>query len=204
MDNVTSIIKSKLPLTPFQFYSDFLLTVAKIYQEKPTEVLFKLFENGDDKIFDSEYRIDPITIPLLLSLLEQLRKFHKQPLKLLLYNNNATVPVLEFLYRADFFNVAGNNKNSFFPLGRNIVEFDEKYLGAFSGKSQRKEHRVRAYSIHDDNLEEQLKVYESEEEIRDYLNSHLHIKLKSISVNCYLTMNIHHNSTIRLLIFFLN
>ena len=54
-------------------------------------------EFGDNNLFDSNYRIEPITIPLLLSLSEQLSKYYKEPIELLLYNNNATKDVLNFL-----------------------------------------------------------------------------------------------------------
>lgn len=178
MKKIVSILKNNKPLTPYQFYTDFLYDVASAYQEKPSQVVFKLFENGDDYEFDSKYRIDPISIPLLLSLLEQLSKFHKNPLQLLLYNNKATISVLEFLYKADFFNVAGNNNNPFFPLGRNIVEFNDGYLGSFSGKKQRTEHRVRAYSLYENGLEKQILNFETDEKKRDHLNSHFTYKVK--------------------------
>ncbi|WP_321278821.1 hypothetical protein [Marinifilum fragile] len=178
MDTIIPILKSDKPLTPYRFYTDFLQSVATSYKDPTNKVVFKMFENGDEKEFDSTYRIDPISIPLLLSLMEQLCKYHKEPLKLLLFNNSATKSVLEFLYRADFFNVAGNNNNPIFPFGRNVVEFNDNYLGAFLGKTQRSEHRVRAYSLHEDGLKEQLLRFERDEEKRDYLNSHFTYKVK--------------------------
>ena len=143
MDNLTTIIKSDTVLSPYKFYTEFLVDVAQVYRDKPEKIRFKLFENGDDKIYDSNYRIDPISIPLLLSLFEQLSKFHNQPLNLQLYNNAATLPVLEFMDRAGFFRISGAQNFYTQPQGRNILNFDTGFLGSFSDKRQRSDHKVR-------------------------------------------------------------
>ncbi|MEZ5017283.1 MAG: hypothetical protein R2800_09550 [Flavipsychrobacter sp.] len=186
MATTTSILKANIPLTPYRFYTDFLEEVANFYKNPAQEpIIFKLFEKGDDEIFNSTYRIDPIVIPLLLSLVQQLKRYHNSPLQLLLYNNVATIPVLEFLFKSQFFFIAGNGEFVSSPHGRSILEFDKLYLGSFHGKKFRKEHLVRAYSITDDDLQDDLSRYEKEhekietdEDMRDFLISHYTYKTR--------------------------
>ncbi|RZK22274.1 MAG: hypothetical protein EOO43_09795 [Flavobacterium sp.] len=129
-----SILKSNINFTPYRYYTEFLEDVANCYRSGYNELTLKLFENGDSEIYDASYRIDPIVIPLLLSLFEQLSKFQKKPLILYLNNNRATVDVLEFLYRCDFFQIVSENNHHSFPVGRNILQFENAHLGAFKGK----------------------------------------------------------------------
>lgn len=90
MNKVVPIINSGKNFTPLFFYTEFLTKLASFYREnKNEEIRFRLFEKGDDEIFNSSCSIDPISIPLLLSIIEQLSKFHKKPLELLLNNNHA-------------------------------------------------------------------------------------------------------------------
>jgi hypothetical protein len=165
-----SILKNNQNLTTYNFYSFFIKELA-LHIKENKNVNFKLVENGDELIHDSNYRIDPITIPLLLSLIEQLSKFYKKPIELSLYNNFATKGVLTFLQKSDFFNIAGTNTNPYYPYGRNILDFDEAYLGNFTKKDPRPEHRVRCYSLKDNNLYQKLESFQSEDEKRDFLIS---------------------------------
>lgn len=167
---MVSILKNNENFTPYNFYSSFLKEIAESIS-KNGYIVLKFVENGDEKVFDSNYRIEPISIPLLLSLLEQLSKFYKEPIDLLLYKNNATKEVLNFLYKSDFFWVAGNNKLPSYPVGRNILKFEESFLGDLVKKDPRPEHRVRSYSLNDDNLNSKLKEFDSEDERRDFLIS---------------------------------
>ncbi|MDR6919985.1 hypothetical protein [Chryseobacterium sp. 2987] len=167
---MVNILNNNEKLTPYVFYSRFLYDVAKYIQESG-QVEFKLAENGDSFIYESNYNIDPITIPLLLSLVEQLSKFYKQPINLALYNNLATKNVLNFLYKSDFFYVAGNNRNPYFPIGRNILKFKEEYLGDFISRNPRSEHKVRCYSIIDNDLDQKLCKFDNEDQKRDFLIS---------------------------------
>lgn len=178
MSRLIPVIKNSITLTPYKFYTDFLEDVAKYYSEESGAASFKLVENGDDFVHNSTYRIDPITIPLLLSLFEQLSKFHKTRIELLLYNNQATIELLEFLYGSDFFFICGENKIPTFPKGRNIVSYNDGYLGNLEGKLQRREHRVRAYSLEDDNLKNLIENFKFEEQRRDYLISHYTYKVR--------------------------
>ncbi|RKE80868.1 MULTISPECIES: ATP-binding protein [Sphingobacterium] len=149
MESIIPIIDSNVNFTPLVFYRDFLKKLANYYREHPSEeIAFRLFGNGDDEIYSSNYRIDPITIPLLLSILEQLSKFHKSPLRLFLNNNHATSSALEFLYRANFFKTAGD-KDYYHQYGNSIISYNEEYLGAFKGKEIRKDHLVRSYKKDD-------------------------------------------------------
>ena len=86
--------------------------------------------------------------------------------------------MLEFLYRSDFFYICGENRNPSYPKGRNIVSYNENYFGAFKGKLQRNDHKVRAYSLDDDNLLIELKRFENEEQQRDFLISHYTYKVR--------------------------
>jgi len=178
MSKLISIIKSDITFSPYKFYSDFLDAVSKYYSNESTIPCFKIVENGDEEIYNSNYRIDPITIPLLLSLFEQLQKFHKSPIELLLYNNRATIKLLDFLYGSDFFYLCGDNMNPTYPKGRKIMSFNDGFIGNLEGKNQRSEHKVRAYSLDDDNLTVLLAGFESEEQKRDFLISHYTYKVR--------------------------
>lgn len=167
---MVSILKNNENFTPFVFYSSFLKEVAESINNNGY-IIFKFVENGDENVFDSNYRIEPISIPLLLSLSEQLCKYYKEPIDLLLFKNNATKEVLNFLYKSDFFWVAGDNKIPSYPLGRNILKFDDSYFGDFIKNDPRPEHRVRCYSLNDDNLNSKIQEFESEDERRDFLIS---------------------------------
>lgn len=167
---MVSILNNNEKLTPYIFYSRFLKDVA-IYIREYNDVDFKLVEHGDDFLYDSNYNIEPITIPLILSLVEQLSKFYKKPIELSLYNNIATKKVLKFLFKSDFFHVAGSNKNPSYPIGRNILKFDEAFLGDFIKKDPRPEHKVRSYSLSDNELFKELENFRYEDDKRDFLIS---------------------------------
>ncbi len=178
MSKLISIIKSDITFSPYKFYSDFLESVSKYYSSESTIPSFKLVENGDEDIYNSNYRIDPITIPLLLSLFEQLQKFHRSPVELLLYNNKATIKLLDFLYGSDFFYLCGENINPTYPKGRKIAAFNDGFISNLEGKKQRSEHKVRAYSLDDDNLSLLLAGFDKEDNKRDFLISHYTYKVR--------------------------
>ncbi|MFC5873182.1 hypothetical protein SAMN05443633_11222 [Chryseobacterium arachidis] len=169
MESIIPIIDSNVNFTPLVFYRDFLKKLANFYRENPTEeIAFRLFGNGDDDIYNSSYRIDPIALPLLLSILEQLSKFHKNPLRLFLNNNHATSSALEFLYRANFFKTAGD-RDYYNQYGNSIISYKEEYLGAFKGKEIRKDHLIRSYRKDDySNIDFQIN---DDILLRDQINS---------------------------------
>ncbi len=169
MNKIVSLVKSGKSLTPFIFYSDFLRNVADVYLEsKDNKIEFKLIE-GDDLNFNTKYFIDPISLPLFLSLAQQLKNHQKSSIKFHLSNTPITVNILEFLYHSDFFNIVGKNVNPAFPAGRNILDFDTAYLGGFQGKKIRTEHKVRCYSLLDDNLLQRINTINDEPSKRDFL-----------------------------------
>lgn len=172
MSKTVSIIDSNKTFTPLVFYNDFLNKIAVFYKENQNEeIVFKLFEKGDDEIYSSNYRIDPIAIPLLLSIIEQLSKFHVKPLNLLLYNNNATIAVMEFLFRSNFFKTSGQ-KSYYNFSGNNILNFKEEYLGAFKGREIRKDHIIRSYKKSDySDIDFSRHTTKDEIELRDTINS---------------------------------
>lgn len=176
-DNI-SIIDSDKTFTTLVFYTEFLKKLSLFYKENPSkEVRFKLFQHGDEDIYNSQYRIDPIALPLLLSICEQLSKFHKKPLELLLYNNKATIEVLEFLFRSGFFKNAGNYNDSAFK-SKNILSFDHRYLGAFSDQQIRKDHIIRSYCKEDINFSFHASSYQEEIILRDQILSLISYKVR--------------------------
>lgn len=180
MTDYISILDNNKTFTPLVFYTDFLEKLSKHYLYKSNESIgFKLFENGDDKIYGSKYRIDPISIPLLLSILEQLSKFHNTSLPLLLYNNRSTSEVLEFLYRCGFFNNLENEIASSFPR-KSIIDFDDRYLGAFKGKEVRKDHIIRSYDKNSlkFSFNTSTSTYQEEVELRDKILSTISYKVR--------------------------
>lgn len=173
-----SIIDSDKTFTTLVFYTEFLQKLSLFYKDNPSEeIKFKLFQNGDENIYNSQYRIDPIAIPLLLSICEQLSKFHKKPLDLLLYNNIATIKALQFLFRSGFFKNAGNY-NDLSIRSKNILSFDHRYLGAFSDQQIRKDHIVRSYSKEDLNIHFHTASYQEEVSLRDQILSLISYKVR--------------------------
>lgn len=75
--------------------------------------------------------------------------------------------------------MAGDNKNPNFPNGKNILVFDEAYLGGFKGRNIRTEHKLRCYSLKDDGLLEIIEgIKDNESAQRDYLVEHFSYKVK--------------------------
>lgn len=176
--DVVPIIYSNTTLTTYKFYTEFLENTSNKYKEGVKDIIFQLFEKGDSDPYSNTYRIEPIVLPLLLSLFEQLSKFHKTEIPIQLHNNPATIDVLEFLYKCDFFHIGGNNKNPTFPTGRKLFTVNDNFLGGFKMKKLRNEHRVRAYSLSDDNLNSHLQNLKTDEEQRDFLVSHYTYKVR--------------------------
>ena len=154
MKEPIAIIENEKTFSTFHFYNDFIKRVAQFYTndfngEKIEFILStESFEN-----FDSKHYIDPIALPLLVSLAEQLKIYHNnEALNFHLINTPATINFLEFLYKSDFFHLVGKNINPTFPKGKNIFNYNEAYLGGFKGSNQRSHHKIRGYSLVDDNL----------------------------------------------------
>lgn len=137
--------------SPYYFYNIFLREIAEYYRETIVDGMPISFRITDEKEFVmGKYRIDPIAIPLLLSLSQQIRLHQNGSVRLELVNVPSTNALLEFLYRSDFFYVAGDNTNPSFPKGRDIFAFDKKQLGGFMNRYPRPEHKVRSYALNDD------------------------------------------------------
>ncbi|GGF11441.1 hypothetical protein SAMN05443634_1034 [Chishuiella changwenlii] len=161
LNSMIPILDDGRNFTPLIFYTEFLPKLAEYYKNNKSEdIKFLLFQKGDTEIFSAIYRIDPISTPLLLSIIEQLSKFHKKSLELYLNNNHATIKVLGFLFRADFFKISRENK---------ILYYNENYLGAFQGNEIRKEHIIKSYKKKDfPNIDFD---FENEIQLRDHVNS---------------------------------
>ncbi|MGV1011352.1 MAG: hypothetical protein ACOYBS_02800 [Flavobacterium sp.] len=177
---VIPILENRKPFTTFYFYTDFIKKVAEFYKKtNNTETIhFNLIQENDFEASFCIYYFDPISIPVFLSLCEQLKSYHGQSLSLYLSNNVGVNQVLEFLYRADFFYLAGNNINPNYPIGKNIFSFDERYLGNFQGNIQRAAHKVRSYSIPEDNLNGIVYSSISDEDKRDEVNEYYTLKVQ--------------------------
>jgi len=178
MSNIISILENRKTFTPFYFYTEFLPKVAKLYGKNLQSLIqFSLIEENDNEAVFGFYYIDPISIPLFLSLAEQLKKFHGEPINLLLSNNSSTNSVLSFLEKADFFHIIGNNINPIYARGKNIFNYDKRYLGDFINKTQRPEHKVRCYSLLDDHLNQKINELPVERK-RDFLVEYFTYKVK--------------------------
>lgn len=168
--NPIVLIKDGITFSPFYFYTGFLEKMISCFddsKDKRPIISYKLTEDNDPIM--GKYRIDPISIPLLLSLTQQLKRSQNEAIKLELSNYPATSKLLAFLYRSDFFYVAGQNKNPLFPMGRNLMTFDERYIGGFTNSNIRPEHKIRSYSLNEDSyLKEIYSSLRSEDEKRDY------------------------------------
>jgi hypothetical protein len=184
MGNIIPLIDSNVTFTPYYFYNDFIKRVSNYYQTKSIEpIQFRLVSESDLESVESNYFIDPISLPLLLSLSQQLKNYHKSPIKLHLSNTAGTIGVLEFLHRADFFYLVGDNVNPNYPAGKKIFNFNEGYLGGFKGKIPRSEHKIRCYSLEDDNLIQRTSSIKIEDEKRDYLVEYYTYKVKEHFAN---------------------
>jgi hypothetical protein len=168
------ILLNRKSFTPFYFYTDFLNSVASFYKLYPNKkIIFFLIGENEKESFFSSYYFDPISIPLFLSLVDQLSKHHREPITLELYNTNSTKNVLAFLERADFFNLSGNNN----PIGKNILNFNKEYLGFYKTKDQRPEHKVRYFSLNDGIIKNNIYGLKPEQQ-RDYLIEYYTYKVK--------------------------
>lgn len=177
-NNVVSLVKTGKSLTPFLFFSDFLKDVANVYLgSDKNKVEFKLIDGDDFDFKQNKYFIDPISLPLFLSLAQQLKNHQNAPIKFHLSNTPITIDILEFLYRSDFFNIVGKNTPAS-PLGKNILDYDPAYLGGFKGNLIRTEHKVRCYSLGDENKLLKLKTIEDDPSKRDFLVEYYTYKVK--------------------------
>jgi hypothetical protein len=178
-NNPVVVIEDGITFSPFYFYTEFLETMISCFDNSTAKkpiISYKLTDDKDPIM--GRYRIDPISIPLLLSLTQQLKMNQNEAIKLELSNYPATSKLLAFLYRSDFFYVAGQNKNPLFPMGKDLMTFDERYIGGFSSGNIRAEHKIRCYSINDEPLLKAILLSEkSEDEKRDYSVEHYAYKV---------------------------
>lgn len=172
--NQIAIIRNGKTFSPFYFYNSFLQSVVRFYNERheSNEMLSFCLTDEEDG-FTGRYRIDPISIPLLLSFSYLMQQYHGSPVPLKIINMPATNGLLKFLYMSNFFHIVGTNKNPVFPIGKNYFSFDEDFLGGFDGRTIRQEHKVRCYSLNDENAAEIYKANcNNEDRARDLLIEH--------------------------------
>jgi hypothetical protein len=168
------ILLNRKSFTPFYFYTDFLSSVANFYRENPKDkiVFFLIGENENESFFNTYY-FDPISIPLFLSLVDQLSKHQKEAIQLELYNTNSTKNVLAFLERADFFKIVGKDNS----IGKNILNFNKDFLGFYKTSDQRPEHKVRFFSLNEGLIKNNIYELRPEQQ-RDYLIEYYTYKVK--------------------------
>lgn len=178
-NNQVVLIENGITFSPYYFYTEFLGKLVSCYNESNGDnpvISYKLTDDMDP--FMGKYRIDPISLPLLLSLSQQLKRNQNSAIRLDLSNYPATTKLLEFLYRSDFFCVAGNEKNPNFPSGKDLLSYDKRYIGGFSNGNIRPEHKLRCYSINDEPLLNAIISSNiSEDEKRDYFIEHYSYKV---------------------------
>ncbi|WP_202703891.1 ATP-binding protein [Flavobacterium sp. UGB4466] len=173
MKGVPILLNNKA-FTPFHFYSSFLGSVASFYRQFPQEkITFFLIGEDEKESFFHTYYFDPISIPLFLSLADQLSKFHKESITLQLYNTHSTKKVLAFLDRSDFFKISGD----FHKFHKNILSFNKDFLGFFDSNKQRPEHKVRFYSLNEGVITNSISTLPPEQQ-RDYLIEYYTYKVK--------------------------
>lgn len=121
--------------SPYSFYNFLLPEIQQHYSKNRNAPIFSI---------EKAQRINPLVIPNLIGLGYYLRTFHNHPIQLLMtYEPH----LLYYLTKINFFKICGK-KTSINPLGLNIFEFNEGFLGGFSSyinKEQRKEHQVYYY-----------------------------------------------------------
>lgn len=180
MNGPIPLIENGLTFSPFYFYTNFIKRLADFYssESKDDDLEFVLTFGDESDSLVSKYYLDPIALPLLLSISAQLANYQRKPIKLLLSNNAGTNRLLEFLFRCDFFYLVGDNKNPNLPLGKKIFDFNSNYIGDFSNHLQRAEHKVRCYSLKDESVLAYKINHRSEEEQRDFLVEHFTFKVK--------------------------
>lgn len=179
VNSIIPLIESDVSFSPYFFYKVFLKRVSSYYKKNPSnrDLSYGLIEDSDSMF--GKYYIDPISLPLLLSLSQQLSKSQGEPIKLYLSNTPSTISVIEFLYYSDFFHLAGDNTNPVFPIGKHILSFNKAYIGGFAGKHIRTEHKIRCYSLGDDPFVENMIASIKEEEAkRDYLVEYYTFKVR--------------------------
>ena len=178
-NNQVILIEEGVTFSPFYLYTTFLRKMISCFDSNNGEngaISYKLTDDKD--LIGGRYRIDPISLPLLLSLTQQLKRNQNSAIELELSNYPATSKLLEFLYRSDFFYVAGKNKNPLFPMGMDLLSFDERYIGGFSSGNIRPEHKIRCYSINEDSrLKAIISSGKSEDEKRDFFVEHYTYKV---------------------------
>lgn len=182
MSNSIFIIENGKTFSSFYFYTDFITRVADYYrihnQEEPISFDFAL--DAKDDINKYSYYVDPIALPMLVSLAEQLKRYHKNTtLQLQLVNRASTIGLIKFLYSADFFHLVGDNINPIFPIGKDIFQYNHANLGWLNGIDQRAFHKIRGYSLSDNNLKAIIASILIDEEKRDYLISHYTYEVKN-------------------------
>lgn len=180
-NNPIVLIEDGKIFSPFYFYTVFLEKMISCFDDSKNKkpiISYKLTEDNDPVM--GRYRIDPISIPLLLSLTQQLKRNQNEAIKLELSNYPATSKLLAFLYRSDFFYIAGQNKNPMFPMGKDLMSFDERYIGGFTNTNIRPEHKIRSYSLNDDPYLKEIYFSEkSEDEKRDYFIEYYSYKVSN-------------------------
>ena len=151
-------------LSSFKFYNEILKDVSEFYHSVDFDNKPPIFAFTENSL------VDPIVLPLIISLGNYLKKFHNNnPIDLDLTNNYSTNNLIKFLDSSDFFNLVGKNQNPTFPKGLNIFEFDERIPNDYRNKSiQRSDHKLRSYSLNDDNFKNRLLEFEPEESQRDF------------------------------------
>lgn len=168
------ILLNRKSFTPFYFYTYFLNSVANFYRENPKDkIVFFLIGENENESFFSNYYFDPISIPLFLSLADQLSNHHKDSIELELYNTNSTKNVLAFLERADFFKLVGKDNLT----GKNILNFNKNHLGFYNTSEQRPEHKVRFFSLNDGLIKNNIYGLRPEQQ-RDFLIEYYTYKVK--------------------------
>lgn len=173
MSNKIVLIEDGKTFTPFYFYNDFMKRFAVEFQkfESDEQIVFAL--SDDTNPYMGKYRIDPISIPLLLSLSQQVVNYKRgKSIRLELSSAPALNKAMEFLYRSNFFDLVGDNMNPCFPIGQHIFNYEKGFIGGFRDNQIRPEHKVRFYSKKDNGVQDIIEYCNSDDEKRNLLIDH--------------------------------
>jgi len=152
MDNIIYVepIEGVREFSTYCFYNSFLPKVQMHYQNNRTAPIFS---------FEKLHYINPLVLPNLLGIGQYLKMFHDKPIELKL---NYNPQIIYYLDKLNFFKIC-EKPTAFNPIGLNIFNFDDRYLGGYSSfieKEQRVEHKIQYYRPIFENDEQSMSLHD--------------------------------------------
>lgn len=121
-----TILRNNINFTPYEFYTYFLDEVAKFYKNRQNEeISFKLINESIFENLISKFKIEPISLPLLVCLFEQVYKIHKKSFEINIEYNALTKNIFEQLNDSNFFEIV-TTKNLGYKDSLVILKSEQK------------------------------------------------------------------------------